>query len=55
MLTDFHGDEAEEKKIKMADSKELRFSTPLILFAKISGIGSWVDQKGIDMAQPIWP
>jgi hypothetical protein len=34
MLTDFHWDEAKknfEKKIKMADSKKLGFSTPPIL------------------------
>jgi hypothetical protein len=35
MLVDFHWDEAKkkksEKKIKMADSKKLRFSTPPIL------------------------
>ena len=44
MLTDFHWNKA-KKKIKIADSKKLRFLTPQILnffFSKISGIGTWV-------------
>ena len=30
-MTDFHGDEAKKKKIKMADSKKVRFSKLSIL------------------------
>ena len=43
------GMEEKNKKIKMTDSKKLRFSTPLILnlfFAKISWV-SRIDVKGM--------
>ena len=58
MLTDFHADEA--KKIKIADSKKLRFSTsPILNFfppkfhGLVLGIVGLIDVKGIDVAQPI--
>ena len=51
-----------EKKIKMADSKKLRFSTPPILnifFQKLHGLVlglvRLIDVEGIDVGQPIWP
>ena len=59
MLTDFHWEEA--KKIKMSDSKKLRFSAPPILniFAQkfhglVLGLAELIDAKGIDVAQPLW-
>ena len=59
-MTNFHGDEA-KKKIKMADSKKLSFSTPPILnifFQKfhglVLGLVELIDAKGIDVAEPIW-
>ena len=66
MLTDFIGMKQEKKKIlkkkiKMADSKKLRFSTPPILnifFQKfhplILGLVELIAAKVIDIAQPIW-
>ena len=60
MLTDVHGGEV--KKIKMADSKILRFSTPPILnifFQKfhglVLGLVGLIDAKPINVAQPMWP
>ena len=58
MLTDFRGDEAKKKfgKIKMADSRTLRFSTPTILnfFSQkihglVLGLVGILDAKGIDV------
>ena len=50
-----------KKKIKMADSKKLRFSTPPILnifswkfYGLVLGSVELIDAKGIDVAQPIW-
>jgi hypothetical protein len=58
-LTDFHENEAE--KIKMANSKKLRFSKPPILeifSPKFQGLVLvlvvLIEAKGIDVAQPIW-
>ena len=64
MLTDFHGDEAQnlfflEKKSKWHTQKNWDFQFPQfsIFFRKNSGIGSGlvglIDGKGIDVAQPI--
>ena len=63
-LSDFHGDETKfrKKKIKMADSKKLRFSKPSILkiflrkfLRLVLGLVGLNDAKGIDVAQCIWP
>ena len=67
-MTNFHGDEAKkknfffEKKIKMADSKKLSFSTSpkaeqfLPKFhGLVLGLIGLIDAKGIKMTQPIWP
>ena len=51
-----------QKKIKMANSKKLRFSKRPILniFFKqkihelVLGLVQLIDAKGIDVAQPIW-
>ena len=50
-----------KKKIKMADSKKLRFSTssktdqiPPKFYGFILGLVGLNDAKGIDFAQPIW-
>ena len=58
-MTYFHGDEA--KKIKMADSKKLSFSTspkaeqfPPKFHGLVLGLVGLIDAKGIDVAQPIW-
>jgi hypothetical protein len=58
MLADIHGNEA--KKIKMADSKKLRFSKPPILKkisqkfqALVLALVGLIDAKGIDVAQSI--
>ena len=67
ILTDFHGDEAIEKKIipkndsKMADSKKLSFSQ-LPIYKKnlrkfrklVLGLVGLIDAKNIDFAQPTW-
>ena len=64
-MTDFHGDEAKkfffEKKIKMANSKKLSFSTlpkaeqfPPKFHGLVLGLVGLIDAKGIDVAQPIW-
>ena len=52
MLNDFHGNEDKkiEKKIKMAESKNLRFSKPGLVL----GLVELIDKKGIDVDQPIW-
>ena len=53
MLNDFHGNEEKkkmEKKIKMAESKNLRFSKPGLVL----GLVELIDKKGIDVDQPIW-
>ena len=50
-----------EKKIKMANSKKITFSTPQI-FKKISrklqglvlGLVDFINAKDIDVVQPIW-
>jgi hypothetical protein len=49
------------KKIKMAHSKKLRFSTPPILIffswkfqGLVLGLVGLIDAKDIDVAQPIW-
>jgi hypothetical protein len=59
-VTYFHGDEA--KKIKMADSKKLSFSTspkaeqfPPKFHGLVIGIVGLIDAKGINVTQPIWP
>ena len=39
-----------EKKIKMAESKNLRFSKPGLVL----GLVELIDKKGIDVDQPIW-
>ena len=59
-VTDLNMDEA-KKKIKMADTKKLRFSKPPILnifLQKFYGLVLWlvgfIDAKGIVVAQPIW-
>ena len=51
----------EAKKLKMADSKKLRFSKSPILkiFSRkfhrlVLGLVGVIDVKGIDVAQPIW-
>ena len=67
-MTYFHGDEAKklfvffEKKIKMADSKKLSFSTspkaeqfPPKFHGLVLGLVGLNDAKGIDFAQPMWP
>ena len=61
MLTNFHGNEAKkkfEKKIKMAHSKKLRFSTPPILNIAsrkmqefFLGLVEYIDAKGINAAR----
>ena len=49
-----------EKKIKMAETKNLSFSTPhsTFFFQKLHelvlGLAGLNDAKGIDVAQPIW-
>ena len=50
-----------EKKIKMADSKKLSFSTspkaeqfPPKFHGLVLGLVGLIDAKGIDLAQPIW-
>jgi hypothetical protein len=50
-----------EKKIKMADSKKLRFSKSPILkkfsrkfYRLVLGLVGLIDAKGIDVAQPTW-
>ena len=52
MLNDFYGNEEKkiEKKIKMAESKNLRFSKLGLVF----GLVELIDKKGIDVDQPIW-
>ena len=52
MLNDFYGNEEKkiEKKIKMAESKNLRFSKPGLVL----GLVQLIDKKGIDVDQPIW-
>ena len=52
MLNDFYGNEEKkiEKKIKMAESKNLRFSKPGLVL----GLVELIDKKGIDVDQPIW-
>ena len=58
-MTDFHGDE--DKRIKMADSKNEIFNSPnsQYFFQKfhglVLGLVGLIDAKGIDVAQPIWP
>ena len=39
-----------KKKIKMAESKNLRFSKPGLVL----GLAELIDKKGIDVYQPIW-
>ena len=58
-MTYFHGDEV---KFKMADSKKLSFSASskaeqfLPKFhGLVLGIVGLIDEKGINMTQPIWP
>ena len=57
-MTYFHGDEA--KKIFLADSKKLSFSTspkaeqiPPKFHGLVLGLVGLIDAKGIDLAQPI--
>ena len=59
-MTYFHGDEA-KKKIKMADSKKLSFSTspkaeqfPPKFHVLVLWLIELIDAKGIDLSQPIW-
>ena len=67
-MTNFHEDEAKKKlffrkkKIKMADSKKLSFSTsskaeqiPPKFHGLVLGLVELIDAKGIDVVQPIWP
>ena len=51
-----------KKKIKMADSKKLSFSTspkaeqfPPKFHGLVRGLVGLIDAKGIDVAQRIWP
>ena len=63
-MTDLNRDEAKkyfEKKIKMADSKKLSFSTspkaeqfPPKFRGLVLGIVGLIDAKGINVTQPIW-
>ena len=66
-MTYFHGDEAKKKKknskkkLKMADSKKLSFSTspkaeqfPPKFHGLVLGLVGLNAAKGIDMAQPVW-
>ena len=60
MLTNFHGNEAKEKKFKMADSKKGHFPSPPILniffqkfYGLVLGLVGLIDAKGIDGTQPI--
>ena len=65
-MTYFHGDESKikysfEKTNKMADSKKMSFSKStiskknLLKFQRlVFGLVELIDEKGIDLAQPIW-
>ena len=46
-----------KKKIKMADSKQLSFSTEQLspkFYRLVLGLVELIDAKGVDVAQPIW-
>ena len=63
-LTNLYWDEEKkfQKNSKMADSKKLSFSkTPILktnlqkFHGLVLGSVELIDEKGIDVAQPIWP